>query len=204
MNKVAEGVWEWPWYSTEKQIHFNGHFLIVDQTKVLVDPPPLVPEDKALIKEAGIDGIVITNRDHVREAAGYRSLFGTSLWMPEADAGLVEIAADRTFRGGESLFGAMEVVSIPDGKSPGESALYLPFVPGGAFLLGDALIGKPEGELNLLPHDKFRDVGKAVSGLEALLPYSYEMVLVGDGTSLFKNGKEAVRSFFKRMTSRDV
>jgi hypothetical protein len=77
-------------------------------------------------------------------------------------------------------------------KSPGESALFLDRGKG-YVILGDALIGKPAGQLNLLPAEKFADVNKARRGLTRLLNYTFDTVLVGDGASILTEGKEAVR-----------
>jgi hypothetical protein len=49
------------------------------------------------------------------------------------------------------------------------------------------------GQLNLLPAEKFPDIGKAKEGLRRLLKYNFSMVLVGDGASILAGGKEAVR-----------
>ena len=77
-------------------------------------------------------------------------------------------------------------------KSPGESALLLK-QDRSYLILGDALIGKPAGELRLLPAEKFADVNKAKESLKRLLDYEYEAVLAGDGTSILSGGKDAIR-----------
>ncbi len=76
-------------------------------------------------------------------------------------------------------------------KSPGESALLLK-QDKGYLILGDALIGKPPGELRLLPAEKFADVNKAKESLTRLLDYEYEAILTGDGASILSGGKDAV------------
>jgi hypothetical protein len=198
VREVIKGVWEWSWFSEEKKIDFNGHLIEIEERRWMVDPPPLSQGYEAkLLKGKGIDGILITNRDHVREAERYRILFGTRILMPESDAPLVDTKVDKTFRGGERLPGGIEVIPISHGKSPGESALRVP-VGGGVLILGDALIGKPEGDLNLLPANMFADVGKAREGLQILLNYSYDMVLVGDGVSVLKGGRAAVEVSLSR------
>jgi glyoxylase-like metal-dependent hydrolase (beta-lactamase superfamily II) len=77
-------------------------------------------------------------------------------------------------------------------KSPGESALFLDRGKG-YLILGDSLIGRPPGQLNLLPADKFADVAKARESLKRLLKYNFDAVLVGDGASILAGAKEAVR-----------
>jgi hypothetical protein len=40
MKPLLPGVWQWSWFSEEKQLNFNGLFLTVGEHKILVDPPP--------------------------------------------------------------------------------------------------------------------------------------------------------------------
>lgn len=79
--------------------------------------------------------------------------------------------------------------------SAGESAFFLK--EKGVMLLGDALIGKIPGKLNLLPPDRYRDLRLAKKGLSKLRDYEFESLLVGDGESILKNAKEAVKVFLE-------
>ena len=67
----------------------------------------------------------------------------------------------------------------------------------GILILGNALIGKPPGRLNLLPPDKFVDPKKAKEGIKVLLQPSFDAVLVGDGASILTQGKQAIFDFLK-------
>jgi hypothetical protein len=193
MREVAREVYQWSQFSEEKQLDFNGHFIISGEQRVLIDPPPLSDDDLAFIRRQGpVTAIILTNRDHVREADRCRAIFQTRILAPEQDAPLMEIAVDGTFAHGDRLAGGLLAVHIPDGKSPGESALLLER-NGGIVVLGDALIGKPPGALNLLPPEKFADPKKAKTGVKTLLGYAFDTVLVGDGASILVGGKEAVQ-----------
>ena len=193
MKEVARGVYQWSWFSEEKQLDFNGHFIVFDAERLLVDPPPLSDEDRAFLQRQGrISTIVLTNRDHVREAGRYRTLFQAQVLAPAQDAPLMEITVDGTFTHGDRLAGDLLVIHVPDSKSPGESALLLER-NGGVLILGDALIGKPPGALSLLPPDKFADLAKAKAGVRGLLGYAFDTVLVGDGASIPTGGKEVIR-----------
>ena len=64
-------------------------------------------------------------------------------------------------------------------------------------ILGDALIGKVPGKLNMLPPDKYRDSKLAKKGLSKLLDYEFESLLVGDGEPILKDAKEAVKVFLE-------
>ena len=87
MKQLLAGIWQWSWFSDEKKLDFNGLFLTVGEHRILVDPPPMKPEDVLQIRKGGpVDYILITNRDHLREAAAYKAEFACQLWLPETDA----------------------------------------------------------------------------------------------------------------------
>ena len=193
MEGVARDVYQWSHFSEEKQLNFNGHLILAGDRRLVIDPPPLSAEGLTAIRKGGpIDAIVLTNRDHVREAATYRALFQTKILAPELDAPLMELEVDGTFAHGDRLPGGLMVIHLPDHKSPGESALLLER-DGGVLILGDALIGKPPGSLSFLPPDKFADIARARLSVRRLLGHAFDTVLVGDGESIITDGKEAVQ-----------
>jgi len=192
MKQLLPGVWQWSWFSPEKQLDFNGLFLAVGEHKILVDPPPLAAEASTFIRRQGqLDYVIVTNRDHSREAATCQVDFRCQLYVPEADAPQMELKPTKTFKDGELLPGGIWVIHLKDQKSPGESALFIQQGKG-IVIVGDALIGKPPGSLSLLPADKYADAGKAKEGLRRLLKYNFETILVGDGTSILSGAKQAV------------
>ena len=202
MEEVLPGIYRWSAFSEEKGYDFNGYLVISEQepekVKVLIDPPPLTAEDLAWLRQQGpIACILLTNRDHVREAGALRGLLSTRVLIHDQDAPLIDLKADGTFQDGDRLPGGMLAVHVPDNKSPGETALYLEGRGGrrGVMILGDALIGRPPGQLSLMPADKYADAARAREGLRVLLKYDYDPVLLGDGTSILKEGKKAVEQF---------
>jgi hypothetical protein len=73
MKPIFPGIWQWSWFSEEKQLNFNGLFLTVGEHRILVDPPPLMAEAPTVIRRQGqLDYIIVTNRDHVREPPACR------------------------------------------------------------------------------------------------------------------------------------
>jgi len=192
MKQLLPGIWQWSWFSEEKKIDFNGLFLTVGEHRILVDPPPMTAEDLSQIRHGGqVDYIVLTNRDHEREAATCQKEFACQVVVPMADASQMTIKAERTHKDGELLPGGIWVVQLQDQKSPGESALFLQQGKG-VMILGDALIGKPPGSLSLLAPDKYVDPAKAREGLRRLLNYNFDTVLCGDGAAILTGAKQAV------------
>jgi glyoxylase-like metal-dependent hydrolase (beta-lactamase superfamily II) len=192
MKALLPGIWQWSWFSEEKQVNFNGLFLTVGEHKILVDPPPMTPEASTLIRRHGqLDYIIITNRDHAREAAACQSDFRCHLQVPDADAPQMDLKPSKTFKDGELLPGGIWVIHLQDQKSPGESALFLQQGKG-VLIVGDALIGKPAGALSLLPAEKYSDAARAKQALRRLLKYQFDAILVGDGASILAGAKAAV------------
>ena len=197
MREILPGIYQWSWFSQEKGYDFNGHLVVSGAERAMIDPPPLSEEDRTRLQKLGpIDCIVLTNRDHVREAEAYRTKFKTIVLAPEADAPLMEIKIDRTFKDGDLLPGGIKAIHVPDGKSPGESALFLDRGKG-ILILGDALIGKSPGKLNQMPPDKYKNPSKAREGIRVLLNYSFDSILVGDGASILTGGRRAIEEFLR-------
>lgn len=185
-------MWQWSWFCKEKQLDFNGLFLNVGEHRIIVDPPPMTVEASTFIRRQGaLDYIIITNRDHAREAAIYQAEFGCQLQVPEADAPQMDIKPTKTFKDGELLPGGIWVIQLKGQKSPGESALYIQQGKG-VLIVGDAFLGKPTGAVSLLAQEKYADVEKAKDGLRRLLKYNFDSILVGDGVSILFGAKQAV------------
>ncbi len=192
MKQILPSIWQWSWFSDEKQLNFNGLFLTIGEHKILIDPPPMPGEASAIVRRhTPIDYILITNRDHLREALAYQREFNCQLYLPEADAALMETKATKTYKDGELLPGGIWVVQLNDQKSPGESALFIDRGRG-IMIVGDALIGQPPGAVGLLPAEKYADVEKTKEGLCRLLKYNFDSLLVGDGDSILAGAKQQV------------
>lgn len=192
MKQLLPGIWQWSWFSEEKKLDFNGLLLTVGEHHVLVDPPPMTADTMAQIRKGGqVDYILITNRDHVREAVTYQKEFRCQVLVPEVDAPQMEIKADKTYKDGELLPGGIWIVHLKDQKSPGECALFLQQGKG-VMIVGDALIGKSPGTLTMLPAEKYADAAEAREGLRRLLNYNFDTILVGDGSSIMTGAKQVV------------
>jgi glyoxylase-like metal-dependent hydrolase (beta-lactamase superfamily II) len=189
MKALLPSIWEWSWFSEEKQINFNGHFLTVGEHRIIVDPPPMSANDIRFARQEGpVDYIILTNRDHTREAGELKNEFHCTVMAPELDAKEMSITIDKTFKDGELLPGGIWVVQLAHQKSPGESALFLE-TGKGILIVGDAVIGYPAGSLHLLPPEKYADIVQAREGLRRLLKYNFDSLIVGDGASILTAAK---------------
>jgi glyoxylase-like metal-dependent hydrolase (beta-lactamase superfamily II) len=198
MEEILPGIYRWSWFSEEKKYDFNGYVIISGQETVIIDPPSTAPEDFEWLRQLkSVFCILLTNRDHVRESESFRKKLSSRILIHEKDAPLIDIKADGTFRDQDRLPGGLVAVHVPDNKSPGETALFLGRDRGVMFL-GDALIGNPPGQLNLMPADKYANVEKAREGIRVLLNYQFESVLAGDGSPILAGGKQAVQEFLEK------
>jgi glyoxylase-like metal-dependent hydrolase (beta-lactamase superfamily II) len=192
MKQILPNIWQWSWFSDEKQLNFNGLLLTVGEHTILVDPPPMTSEARTIVRRhEPIDYIVLTNRDHLREAPAYQAEWHCQLYVPELDAAQMEVNPTKTYKDGELLPGGIWVIQLMDQKSPGESALFIERGRG-VLIVGDALIGQPSGSLRLLPPEKYEDSAKAKEGLRRLLKYHFDSLLVGDGVSILVDAKPQV------------
>lgn len=192
MKAILPGIRQWSWFSEEKQLDFNGLYLTVGEHRILIDPPPMSADAASVIRrEGGIDYIIVTNRDHTREAARFQAEFKCQLQVPDVDAAQMELVPTKTFKDGELLPGGVWVIHLLDQKSPGECALFIQQGKG-VLIVGDALIGAPAGSIRMLAEDKYTDPVKAKAGLRRLLKYTFDSLLVGDGTNLMTGAKQAV------------
>jgi glyoxylase-like metal-dependent hydrolase (beta-lactamase superfamily II) len=195
MKQLLPGIWQWSWFSEEKKLDFNGLFLTIGEHRILVDPPPMAAEYLAQAKRGGqVDYILITNRDHEREAAALQGEFQCQVWVPAADAPQMAVKPDKTYKDGELLAGGIWAVQLNDQKAPGESALFIQ-QGRGILIVGDALIGKPPGSVTMLPAEKYADAAKAKEGLKRLLKYNFDTLLVGDGASIMSGARAVVEKF---------
>src|SRR5205823_4920482 len=159
----------------------NGYAIQLGAGTVLIDPPAPENDDWAGFDALKpIVNIVVTNRDHVRDAALFRTRYGrdadTPVRKPVREAALFQrrygaslvagadevaqlapVAIDETVREGDRIAGALLVIHLP-GKSPGEIGLFMDRTVsavsgdlGGILILGDAIIGHPPGSLGLIP-----------------------------------------------------
>jgi glyoxylase-like metal-dependent hydrolase (beta-lactamase superfamily II) len=198
MREILPGIFQWSWPSPEKGFDFNGHAIIGPDGTVLIDPPlPSNSDFDWLDAHKPYTAILITNRDHERESESLRIRLKAPIFLPEQDSPLMTLQADRLFRDRDAMPGGLTAINIPDSKSPGESALWRDS-DGGVLILGDALIGVPAGRLNLLSPDKFKDPARAREGIRVLLNVPFDHVLVGDGTSILRNGRREVEAFLSR------
>jgi glyoxylase-like metal-dependent hydrolase (beta-lactamase superfamily II) len=196
MKEIIGGIHTWSWFSEEKQIPFNGYYVRGEGETVIVDPPPYQDDDLAQMEKMGAPvAILITNVHHGRQSAKLARHFNIPIKVHEADAPSATVPVAATFKDGDVLECGLVAVHVPHAKSPGETAFHQS--SSGALIVGDALIGKPPGQVRLLPPEKFTDPVKALQGVRRLLDVPFSALLLGDGESLIQGGHDAIRKYLE-------
>ena len=202
MKEILPDIYTWHEFSEEKQLNFNGYLYISGKESVLIDPPRMTKKDfselENLVGENSVHPlktVLLTNVHHERECNEFRKKFGASVWINERDSAGLEGTADKTFKTGDELPCGLITFQFENQKSPGESAFFIE--DRGIMFIGDALIGKVPGKLNMLTPDKYRDPILAKTELNKLLNFEFKILLVGDGMPILNNAKEAVRTFLE-------
>jgi glyoxylase-like metal-dependent hydrolase (beta-lactamase superfamily II) len=202
LNEVVPAIRMWSQFEEERQIDFNGHYVCHEGESVLIDPVALddaeLAELKSLIAEnskAPLKAILLTNLHHERDSARLKKLFSVPVWVHEKDAAGLEEPADKTYGDGDPLPCGLRVVHLINQKTAGESAFYL--AARKILIVGDSLIGRVAGKVNLLPPEKYADINKAKAGLAVLKTLDFDTLLVGDGHSILQGAKEEVNRFLE-------
>jgi len=200
LKQLSSNVYQWSEFSNEKKINFNGYYVSCLGEAVIVDPPFLsddgISELKNIIKEkpnSSLKAIMLTNVNHDRRCLKFKEIFNVPVYIHEEDASALDFEVDHTFCSDDVEIFGFEVIHLSNQKSPGECAFYLKDEK--KMFIGDALIGRVPGELNLLPPEMFSDINLAVKSLKVLSDYDFDDLLLGDGESIIGNGKKALEKF---------
>jgi glyoxylase-like metal-dependent hydrolase (beta-lactamase superfamily II) len=186
MRELLPGVFTWPWFSEKFHYDFNGWYF--PELKLVVDPVE-IPAD--LLPRLAAERIVLTNRNHFRDAQKLKAHSGARVAVHAADRKFVEdkgVTVDDLLEPGQSV-GPLVVVGVP-GKSPGEIALHWPARR--ILLVGDACVGKAPGVLGLLPDAVIDDKPRLVESLRSLKALDFDTLLLSDGHSILSGAKAAL------------
>ena len=182
----------WSVFDESRNIDFHGIAWVRGGGNVLIDPMPMSAHDEAHLRElGGAATIVITNSDHVRDAAALAEKLGAKILGPRGERDRFPIRCDAWLGQDDPVVPGLAVHEVSGSKTPGELALTL---DGTTLITGDLIRAHEGGRLCLLPDAKLADPGAARSSARRLaaLP-DIEAVLVGDGWPVFRHGAEALR-----------
>jgi glyoxylase-like metal-dependent hydrolase (beta-lactamase superfamily II) len=186
-----DNLYGWSRFDESRNLDFNSVLWVREGGNVAIDPLPLSEHERGRLQRfGGVAHVVLTNSDHVRGARALVEASGAKLYGPAGEREGFPVACDAWLGAGESPIPGLRVVVLEGSKTPGELALVIEET---TLVTGDLIRGHRAGVLNLLPTEKLRDRGRAVSSLRELAGLQrIEAVLVGDGWSVFRNGAAAL------------
>lgn len=182
-------LYTWSIFDAERNVDFNSLAWVSPNGIVLIDPLPLSPHDWDHLHSLGqVSWIVVTNSDHIRDAAAIANRTGAKIAGPQAEKDQFQIFCDRWLSDGDEVVSGLKVIELQGSKTPGELALLLNNT---ILITGDLVRAHHADQLMLLPDAKLHNKAQAISSLERLIALeSIETVLVGDGWSVFRNGRQ--------------
>lgn len=193
MREIVPGILTWPSFSERFGYDFNGYLVLRPDGNLCVDP--VEPSDAVLdeLVAAGVQRIVLTNRNHFRAAARVAAATGARVAVHPADAAFVRekgVRVDEDLRHGQQL-GPFLVLGAA-GKSPGEIALHWPEKR--LLIVGDACVGDPPGRVSLLPEAVMDDPVELRRSLRRIAAeIDFDTLLVGDGECLLGGARAALQ-----------
>jgi glyoxylase-like metal-dependent hydrolase (beta-lactamase superfamily II) len=180
----------WSVFNPERNLDFHSVLWLRPSGNVAFDPLPVSEHDVAhLVSLGGLTWIVITNSDHVRDAAALAQRTGAKLAGPAGERDAFPIACDRWLAEGDALVDGLQVLALDGSKTPGELALL---VGSKTLLTGDLVRAHEGGRLTLLPDTKLKDKALALRSVARLAALEVDAVLVGDGWPVFRDGQRAL------------
>ena len=203
MREILPGIFTWGSTYADRPWDLNGYAIALTGGTVLIDPP--APEEADWQKlPTPITTVVLTNRDHVRDAPLFRARFGARIVASKDEISqFTSLRIDVTVQEGDLIGSALRVIHLP-GKSPGEIGLYLEPAynaasrdKSGILVLGDAIIGNPPGALGLIPEEKLDDPKTLRGSLPKILKYNFDVLLLCDGQSVLGDAKQKVSEFLE-------
>jgi metallo-beta-lactamase superfamily protein len=199
LTEVIPGIHHWS-APHPNHGHISHSYLLSEQHAALdpIGADGLIPELERL---GGVEQVLLTNRHHLRGAAGVAEHFGAALRCPRA--GLHEFQGPGTpefiaYDWGEEVMPgitAHEVGSL----SPDDGALHIAIGPG-ALALADTVMADERG-LGFVPDSLMDDPEETKRGilaaLKPLLELEWDVLLLAHGGPLPSAGKQALAGFIE-------
>jgi glyoxylase-like metal-dependent hydrolase (beta-lactamase superfamily II) len=192
MQKIADDILTWSWFSKPHGYGFNGFLILLSGANVCIDPAEPTDEDLEQIVKLGAARILVSNRNHARAANKIRARTGARTAIEAADAAYARAQGaelDTEIRVGEKV-GPLTVIGVP-GKSAGEVAFHWPERK--ILIVGDAVIGNPPGNCGLLRESVMDNPAQLRESVRALLKLDFDSLLMGDGQSIIGGAKQKLK-----------
>jgi glyoxylase-like metal-dependent hydrolase (beta-lactamase superfamily II) len=191
-QELSDTLYHWSVYEPAVKCEIGCTALKLDSGWVVIDPVPLAGAAwKELLALAALRAILLTNGNHVREAAVLRDKHHVPVvTAAETLRDITELRPDITLLPNEKLYGITSI-AIP-GATPGETAFYSET---GVMILGDAVINiSPEAGLELLPGKYCTDAQQNRASLRKLLNFDFHTLTLAHGAPVTTRAKEKLEA----------
>ena len=183
---------------------WNSYLIRIPDEKaiVLVDPLRMSPDERGQVEKTGIPThIVLTCEYHLRQSEAYRERWGCKILANEVEASMYEARLDATFRDGQTLWGFIDVIYVPELYFP-ETALRIR-EGGGVMITGDLVsggrkdLGLPAGGMAVTAPAFIPDLSRARRSLRTLLDFPFTLMLFGHGHPVRDNPKRKLETYLQ-------
>ena len=190
----------WSRFDERRDLDFHSVFWHRAHGNIVIDPLPLGEHDVAQLRDfGGAKWIVITNSDHIRDAAALAELTGAGVMGPRGESATFPLHCEHWLADEVEVVPGLEAFELEGSKTPGELALLLEET---TLITGDLVRCERGGRLSLLPDDKLASRADAVRSVRQLsfLP-KVETVIVGDGWPVFSGGGAALKELVEELSA---
>jgi len=156
----------WSIFNEERNIDFNSTLWVRSQGNVIIDPLPLIEHDKKHLESlGGAAHVIITNSDHIRDAAIISSMTGAKCWAPLAEKEQFPLQCDGWLQDGDEPISGIEIFSFNGSKTPGELAVLIDET---TLITGDLIRAHEGGCLCIIPDAKLKNKDLAVKSIKRM------------------------------------
>ena len=182
-------LWWWHTFEDSVRTDLGSTAGLTEPGLLVVDPVDLA--ESALEQLSGLGAwfaIVLTNGNHARAAARYRTRFNLPIFCHPGAVGELEISIDGVLEDGDLLAG-MRVIEL-EGAGAGEIALW---DERGRLHVGDALVNLDSTGFSVLPERYCLDRARLGRSLRKLLPLEPKVITFAHGSPLLEGASERLR-----------
>ena len=207
LRQLSDSVWWWVEMHGEARgepYTWNSYAIHIPDgpALALVDPLPMTAEEVIQIEKLGPPThILLTCEYHLRDSEACRDRWGCKILANEIEADRYEVELDGTFRADDRLWGAVDLIYLPDQCFP-QTAFLVPD-SGGILLVGDLLAGGrldmriPEGELAVIGPDYIPDLARARRSLGRLLNHDFGVLCPAHGHPVVDDPEGKLRAYLE-------
>ena len=196
LQRVCPSLVSWSRYAPEVKAELFSTAVIGERGAYLVDP---IAVDATALREAlasaEISGVVVTNENHARAAAGTAAAFGVAISAHRDARAAVDLPAGRDIVDGEQFAPGLTAIAI-DGAPAGEIAIYAE-ADRGSLIVGDALIHMGSYGFTFLPAKYCRNHKQMRRSLRKLLDWDFQRIAFAHGLPIVTKAKDKLASLLE-------